>query len=78
MKKNRLIDSLMNRSNDPNEDQRVRGTFWTYWDRSLHEYTGPEVGGSVLAYTTQSLAMGKVTPGKPGFPVETQKPKRRK
>lgn len=67
------MKKIKNRNTDPHEDQRVRGTFWTYWDRSLHEYTGPEIDGSVLAYTTQSMAMGKVTPGKVGFPAETQK-----
>lgn len=60
------------KTNDPNDDTRQRGTFWTYWDRSLHEYNGPEIRGSVLAYTTQSPAMGKVTPGKVGFPIERQ------
>lgn len=58
---------IKNRQTDPNEDQRLKGTFWTYWDRSLREYNGPEVNGSVLAYTTQSPTMGKVTPNKIGI-----------
>ena len=73
-----MTEKLMKKKNfDPNEDGRLKGTFWTYWDRSLHEYAGPEIEGSVLAYTTQSPAMGKVTPGKVGFPTENQNLRRK-
>lgn len=37
---------------DPNEDKRPKGSFWSYWNNKTRSYEGPELRGSTLCYST--------------------------
>lgn len=37
---------------DPEEDTRIKGTWWSYWNKKTRQYEGPDVRGSMLCYST--------------------------
>jgi len=37
---------------DENEDKRVKGSYWSYWNNKIRQYEGPELRGSILCYST--------------------------
>lgn len=49
----------MKKVDDPNEDKRIKGSWWSYWNNKTRQYEGPEMGRSILCYSTWTMVPKK-------------------